>query len=127
MVSILGGSKGPLDKSARTRVDSAMREAEIATRLEFSVYVGDLEGDDTRAAARELHGRLRAPSRSVLICASPQQRVLEIVTGERADDRLSDGELDRIGEEMGQCFERGDLVGGLVHGLGSISQSCQRG
>lgn len=126
-MSMIGGSKSALDKSARTRIDTAMRNAETATRLEFSVYVGPLSGEDTREAARELHGRLRSPARSVLIATSPQQRVLEIVTGERADERLSDGELDRISEEMGQCFGRDDLVGGLVHGLDSIARSCRRG
>ena len=127
MVTMLGSSKGALDKTSRTRIDAAMREAETATRLEFSVYVGPLRGDDTREAARELHGRLRAPSRSVLLATSPEQRVLEIVTGERADERLAEGELDRIGEEMGQCFGRGDLVGGIVHGLGAVASSCRRG
>ena len=125
MVSLLGG-KSALDRSSRTRIDEAMREAETRTRLEFSVYVGPLSGEDTREVARELHGRLRSPSRSVLIAVSPQQRALEVVTGEQAQERLSQDELDRIAGEMADCFSRDDVAGGLVHGLGAVARSCQR-
>ena len=124
---MLGGDKRPLSKSERTRVDAAMRDAEMRTRLEFSVFVGPLAGEDARDAARELHGRLRSPSRSVLIAVAPDRRVIEVVTGEQAEQRLSEGELDRITGEMADCFSRDDVAGGLVHGLGAISQSCQRG
>ncbi|QWC85903.1 DUF5130 domain-containing protein [Nocardioidaceae bacterium] len=124
---MLGGDKGALSKSERTRVDSAMRDAEMRTRLEFSVFVGPLTGEDTRAAARDLHGRLRSPGRSVLIAVAPDRRVIEVVTGEQAEERLSAGELDRITGEMADCFSRDDVAGGLVHGLGAIAQSCQRG
>ena len=71
---------GPLSIRGLLRVDEALRLADASTGLIFSVYIGDLD-EPTRESAETLHGALAEPNRSVLIAVSPNQRVLEIVTG----------------------------------------------
>ena len=72
------------------RLDQALAAADRETGLTFSVYVGDL-AEPTREAAETLHAQLgdRADS-AVLIAVSPNQRVVEIVTGREARRALPD-------------------------------------
>jgi hypothetical protein len=80
---------GPLSTRALLRVDEALRLADASTGLTFSVYIGEL-GESSRETAELLHGRLTDPEFSVLVAISPNQRVLEIVTGSRARRRVLD-------------------------------------
>ena len=80
---------GPLSVRGLLRVDEALRLADASTGLVFSVYIGDLD-EPTRESAETLHGALAEPDRSVLIALSPNQRVLEIVTGSVARRRILD-------------------------------------
>ena len=70
---------GPFTTRQLLRIDEAMRLADRATGLTFSVYVGDLD-EPVRGHAEKLHGQLANPSESVLVAVSPNQRLLEIVT-----------------------------------------------
>ena len=71
---------GPFTTRQLLRLDEALRIADQQTGLTFSVYVGELEVP-TRASAEKLHKQIEDADRAVLIAVSPNQRRLEIVTG----------------------------------------------
>ena len=109
----------------RQRIDRAIREAETVCRYEFSVYVGDAEGDP-RAFAERLHGALVAPDRSVLLMVDPSQRALEVVTGAEARRELEDGEVALAVAEMQTHFAHQDLCVGIVRGIGMLAEHARK-
>jgi uncharacterized membrane protein YgcG len=86
----------------------------------FSIYVGELD-EPAREHAKKLHGELADPARSVLIAVSPNDRVLEIVTGSVARKRLPDRACKLAALSMTAAFGGGDLAGGLVSGLAQMA------
>jgi hypothetical protein len=89
-----------LTETDRLALDKTIRLAEQTCRFEFSVYVGPVEGDDTRAWATRLHNRLVVPARSVLVLVDPRRRVIEVVTGGEVRRHLSDAEVELAVLEM---------------------------
>ena len=71
--------------------------------------------------AEKLHGQLMTPQTSVLIAVSPNQRVLEIVTGGDARRRLPDRTAKLAALSMAAAFGGGDLAGGIVSGLAQLA------
>lgn len=112
--------EGPFTTRQLLRIDEALRTADESTELTFSVYVGDLD-EPVRGAAEKLHAQLADPARSVLIAVSPNQRVLEIVTGPRARRRLPDRDCKLAALSMTAAFAGGDLAGGIVTGLAQLA------
>lgn len=106
----------PFTKSERFALDDAIRQAEQQSRVEFSVFVGNAEGDP-RAFATSLHNSLVVPARSILIMVDPTRRILEIVTGGFVRRTLSDAEVDLAVLAMQSEFASGDLVSGLLRGI----------
>ncbi len=100
----------------RHQIDKAIRDAEIESRYEFSVYVGPAD-EDTRAFAEQLHAALVTPARSVLIMVDPVARALEVVTGEQARRELDDDDVRLTLADMQTQFAHGDLAGGIVRGI----------
>jgi uncharacterized membrane protein YgcG len=113
------------------RISDALSAADAATGFTFSVYVGDL-ADPTHkdsistdptsdqpplAVARRLHARLEKPADSVLLAIAPNQRVLEIVTGEHTRTRLTDQSCGLVALSMASALAGGDLTGAVVTGL----------
>jgi len=92
--------------------------------VEFSVFVGDVEGDP-RAYAVRLHQALKTPARSVLVMVDPTAGALEVVTGDDVRRTLSDAEAGLAVEEMLASFREHDLVGGLVRGLGMLADHAR--
>lgn len=115
---------GPFSGRQLRRIDHALRAADRSTGLTFSVYVGDL-AEPTREHAEGLHGQLPAPSRSVLLAISPNQRILEIVTGEYAARRLPDRICALAALSMTAAFGGGDLTGGVVTGLRMLADQAR--
>lgn len=111
---------GPFTTRQLLRLDEALRVADDATGLTFSVYVGDLD-EPVRANAEKLHSQLADPPTSVLVALSPNQRVLEIVTGATARRRLPDRACKLAALSMTAAFGGGDLAGGLVTGLAQLA------
>jgi hypothetical protein len=99
--------------------------ADRSTGLTFSVYVGDLD-DPTRGHAEKLHGHLADPATSVLIAVSPNQRVLEIVTGSDARRRILDRDAKLAALSMVASFTGGDLAGGIIVGLDQLATHAGR-
>jgi hypothetical protein len=107
------------------RLDEALRLADQSTGLTFSIYLGDLD-EPVRAAAEKLHGQLSDPAHGVLLAVSPNQRVLEIVTGPEARKRISDRDAKLAALSMAAAFTGGDLAGGLVSGLDQLASHAGR-
>jgi hypothetical protein len=117
---------GPLSVRALLRVDEALRLADASTGLVFSVYIGDL-AVPFRESAELLHGALKQPDRSVLIAISPNQRVLEIVTGSVVRRRILDRDAKLAALSMAAAFAGGDLGGGVVAGLAQLAEHAGHG
>jgi Domain of unknown function (DUF5130) len=111
---------GPFTTPQLLRLDEALRLADESTGLTFSVYVGDLD-EPVRGHAEKLHSQLEDPDQSVLLAISPNQRVLEIVTGALARRRLPDRVAKLAALSMAAAFGGGDLAGGTVAGLAQLA------
>jgi hypothetical protein len=111
---------GPFTTRQLLRLDDALRLADSSTEFSFSIYVGELE-PPVRAHAEKLHSELPHPDDSVLIAVSPNQRVLEIVTGELTRKRIPDRSAKLAAMSMSAAFGGGDLAGGLVSGLAQLA------
>ena len=111
---------GPFTTRQLLRLDEALRLADATTGLTFSIYVGDL-GEQVRADAEKLHAELAAPADSVLIAVSPNQRQLEIVTGDHARRRIRDRDSKLAALSMAAAFAGGDLAGGLISGIAQLT------
>lgn len=116
---------GPFTTRQLLRLDESLRTADRLTGLMFSVYVGELE-DPVREHAQKLHGQLPDPARGVLLAVSPNQRVLEIVTGPVARRRLPDRDCKLAALSMSAAFREGDLTGGIVNGLTQLTDHAGR-
>ncbi len=120
------GAGGAHGFSARqlTRIDEAITLSSRETGLTFSVYVGELN-EPTRAHAEELFDRLVVDG-PVLIAVSPGQRVLQIVTGETAAERVPNRSCALAALSMRASFSAGDLTGGIVTGLRMLADAAGR-
>ena len=110
----------------RLALDAAIRRAEQTSRFEFSVYLGPVEGDSSRDFATQLHNRLVAPARSVLIMVDPTARVVEVVTGGEVRRNISDSEVELAVAAMGDDFGRGDYATGLVRAIDLLAEHARR-
>jgi hypothetical protein len=119
------GLEGPFTTRQLLRLDEAMRLADEATGLVFSIFVGGLD-EPPREHAKKLHAELADPAISVLIAVSPNDRVLEIVTGATARKRLPDRTCKLAALSMVAAFGGGDLAGGLVSGLAQLANQAGR-
>jgi hypothetical protein len=105
-------------------LDEALTTSSRTTELRFSIYLGELHGDDTRAAAESLHAMLPDPPHSVLIAVSPGQRVVEVVTGVESARRLPDRSCRLAVMSMVSFFKEGDLIRGLASGLCMLAEQA---
>lgn len=118
-------SNSPFNTTQLARLDEALTLASRETGLDFSVYLGELDGADTRQAAEKLHWSIGpGAGNSVLIAVSPGQRVVEVVTGTDALHRVSDRGAKLAVMSMVASFKEGDLIGGLVSGLRMLSDQA---
>ena len=114
----------PVSPAQLARLDEALTLATRTTGLHFSIYLGDL-GEDTRATAEELHESIGAQApEAVLIAVSPGQRVVEVVTGSEAAQRLPDRACKLAVMSMTASFREGDLAGGLTSGLRTLADQA---
>jgi uncharacterized membrane protein YgcG len=116
---------GPFNTRQLLRLDEALRVADQQTGLTFSVYLGELT-EPTREAAEALHRQLENAEKAVLLAVSPNQRVLEIVTGSSARKRISDRDAKLAALSMAASFAGGDLSGGVLAGLDQLATHAGR-
>ncbi len=116
---------GPFTTRQLLRLDEALRVADQQTGLTFSVYVGELE-EPTRESAEKLHRQLKGAARAMLVAVSPNQRLLEIVTGTDARKRISDRDAKLSALSMAASFAGGDLAGGVLSGRDQLASHAGR-
>jgi hypothetical protein len=116
---------GPFTTPQLLRLDEALRAADEASGFTFSIYVGDLD-QPVRGHAEKLLSQLADPDNSVLVAVSPNQRLLEIVTGHEARRRVPDRSAKLAALSMSAAFGGGDLAGGLVSGLSQLANQAGR-
>jgi hypothetical protein len=116
---------GPFTTRQLLRLDEALRIADQLTGLTFSVYIGDLE-EPVREHAERLHRQLDGAATAVLVAISPNQRLLEIVTGHQARKRISDRDAKLAALSMAASFAGGDLAGGVLAGLDQLASHAGR-
>ena len=117
--------EGPFGTRQLLRLDEALRTADKATGLTFSVYVGELE-EPVRGHAERMHQQLPNVASAVLIAVSPNQRVLEVVTGGDARRRIPDRDAKLAALSMVAAFGGGDLAGGIISGLDQLATRAGR-
>jgi uncharacterized membrane protein YgcG len=115
-----GALDGPFTTRQLLRLDAALRVADQQTGLTFSVYVGELD-EPTRESAERLHRQLAGADTALLVAVSPNQRLLEIVTGNQARKRISDRDAKLAALSMAAAFAGGDLAGGVLSGLDQLA------
>lgn len=118
-------SAGELTPNQVDDLKRAVHNAERASGLHYSAYVGEVEGDP-RDAALALHRKLDDPAHSVLVLCDPEQRALEIVTGSEARRVLDDAEVGLAAATMQSSFAVGDLSGGLVGGIQQLGCAARQ-
>jgi uncharacterized membrane protein YgcG len=64
---------------------------------------------------------------AVLVLVAPRQRRVEIVTGEPAQERISDAAAAEALATMTRSFQAGDLAGGLIAGIEQLASAAGPG
>ena len=75
-------------------------------------------------AARFIAGFVEGYDEAVLVAVSPEQRLLEIVTGSEAKVRLPDRGAKLALMSMVASFKEGDLFAGLLSGLRMLADQA---
>lgn len=122
MAPVPGGDR--FSSADRFALDDAIRKAEQLCRVEFSVFVGAVDGEP-RAFATSLHNSLVAPARSILIMVDPTAHFLEIVTGGYVRRTLPDRQVELVAAQMQSEFAASDLVGGLRRGIQMLAENAR--
>lgn len=113
-----------LSTSELAALDVTIRKAEQLCRAEFSVFVGQAQGEP-RPFAVGLHAALVAPARSILVMVDPTARAVEVVTGSDVRRHLADTEVELAVASMAALFADGDLVGGLRRGIQQLAEHAR--
>lgn len=108
-----------------SRLDEALTMATKETGLRFGVYLGDL-GPAPAQRVAELHAGLDGAGDAVLVAVSPEQRVVEVLTGPDARLRLPDRGCKLAVMSMVASFKEGDLLAGLLSGLRMLADQAGR-
>lgn len=106
------------------RISDTLEAADAETGFTFSVYVGDLN-EPTAEHVAKLHAELEDPADSVLLAISPNQRVLEIVTGRNVKRQISDQSSALVSLSMAAALGGGDLTGAIVIGLRMLTDRAR--
>lgn len=102
----------------------AMLAAERRSGMRFGLFLGSPEGG-RRHFAEKLHAALGEESKdAVVLLVDPAGRALEVVTGENARRRLPDSACRLTAMSMATAFSVGDLVGGLLYGIGALADQA---
>jgi uncharacterized membrane protein YgcG len=105
-------------------IERVISVASAETGLNFSVFVGNVDGD-IRDAAESKHAAFgAAATETVLVVISPGDRLLEIVTGDAAARRLSDRACALAALSMTTAFAGGDLAGGVITGVRMLAEAA---
>ncbi|MFI6323251.1 DUF5130 family protein [Nonomuraea sp. NPDC050556] len=102
----------------------ALLTAERRSGMRFGVFLGQPDGG-RRHFAEKLHAALgEEAENAVVVLVDTTGRALEIVTGETARRRLPDSACRLTAMSMATAFSVGDLVGGLLYGIGALADQA---
>ncbi len=105
--------EAPFRRDELVRLDNALTDATRATKVRFTIYLGDL-GADPAAGADAVFPSTPDAAQSILIAVSPNQRAVEVRSGAdvatRANDRVCQLGVSAAVSE----FAAGDLIDGLI-------------
>lgn len=116
----------PFSSRQADAIERALGQADRASGLDFSVYVGEVEGD-LRELGRRLLGALGdRGDDAVVVVVDPSARRLEILTGQGAAYHLDDRATALGALSMTTSFAAGDLAGGIVDGLRTLAEHARQ-
>ena len=123
-VGPVGPAEQPFDDKSLELLDEVIAEAELTTGLRFSAFLGNL-GQDSRAGALELlHGLKADTPYAVLLAVSPEQRIVEVVTGAEAARRITDRAARLAVLGVTSAARDGDLLGAMLNGLRTLADQA---
>jgi uncharacterized membrane protein YgcG len=106
-------------------IKRAIEHARAESDLDYSVFVGDPDGDLREHGRRLLAALGDAADTSVVVAIDPAHRRLEILTGSTAARWLDDRATALGAMSMTSSFAAGDLAGGIVAGLHTLSEHAR--
>ncbi|WP_428503997.1 DUF5130 family protein [Pseudonocardia sp.] len=116
-------ASGPFTPAQLGRLDEALTMCSRETGLRFAVYLGDL-GEDPNGRVAQLHDEIEGSAEAVLVAVSPEQRIVEVLTGAGARVRLPDNGAKLAVMSMVTSFKESDLFGGLLSGLRMLADAA---
>jgi uncharacterized membrane protein YgcG len=123
----VAGELRPPTVRQEKRVRRAVDAAEKQSGLQICVYLGPT-GEDARAHAERMFVEAGLHTRpAVLVLVAPEVRRVEILTAPEARERVSDEAASEAVDVMTDRFAHGDLVGGLIAGVGHIAAAAGPG
>ncbi|WP_431949346.1 DUF5130 domain-containing protein [Nocardia lijiangensis] len=117
--------EAPFSDEERLAMDNALTEATRATKVRFTIYVGDL-GADTAAGADALFSSTPEAARSVLIAVSPNEKAIEVRSGHDVADRAND-RVCQLGVTAAlSSIRQGQLIDGLISAVRVMAAAIGR-
>lgn len=117
--------EAPFSDDERVAVDNALIEATRATKVRFTIYVGDLAGDAS-AAVDDLFATTPDAARSVLIAVSPNDKVIEVRSGREIADRANDRVCQLGATAALSSIRQGKLIDGLISAVRVMAAAIGR-
>ncbi|MEU7634256.1 DUF5130 domain-containing protein [Nocardia sp. NPDC049220] len=117
--------EAPFRDTERLLIDNVLTEATRATKVRFTIYVGDL-GADPAAGADALFPTTPEAARSVLIAVSPNEKAIEVRSGREVADRANDRVCQLGVTAASSSFRQGQLIDGLVSAVRVMAAAIGR-
>ncbi|MBH0777092.1 DUF5130 domain-containing protein [Nocardia sp. NEAU-351] len=117
--------EAPFSDDERLAVDNVLIEATRATKVRFTVYIGDL-GADPAAGADAIFPATPDAAHSVLIAVSPNEKAIEVRSGSAVADRAND-RVCQLGVTAAlSSFRQGEMIDGLVSAIRVMAAAIGR-
>ncbi|WP_327096179.1 DUF5130 domain-containing protein [Nocardia vinacea] len=117
--------EAPFSDDERLAIDNVLTEATRATKVRFSIYIGDL-GADPAAGADAVFPATPEAARSVLIAVSPNDKAIEVRSGHEVADRAND-RVCQLGVTAAlSSFRQGQLIDGLISAVRVMAAAIGR-
>ncbi|WP_330232552.1 DUF5130 domain-containing protein [Nocardia sp. NBC_00508] len=117
--------EAPFNDHERLTMDNVLTEATRATKVRFTVYIGDL-GEDPAAGADAIFPDTPEAARSVFIAVSPNEKAIEVRSGRDVADRAND-RVCQLGVTAAlSSFRQGQLIDGLVSAVRVMAAAIGR-
>ncbi|RJO69748.1 DUF5130 domain-containing protein [Nocardia panacis] len=117
--------EAPFSDTERLMMDNVLTEATRATKVRFTIYIGDLGGDPA-AGADALFPRTLEAARSVLIAVSPNEHAIEVRSGAEVADRAND-RVCQLGVTAAlSSIRQGQLIDGLISAVRVMAAAIGR-